>query len=339
MKYTYYNFNTRLTRHQVKSRAMQFIAAKNLSAIAALLKLEKHQLSLLAGKPGYDRFHIPKASGGKRLIESPRKDLKKTQKRLGKWLQCVYYTLKPDSAYGFIICPEDDPDPCNIYTNAAAHIDKKWVLNVDLKDFFHQVSQNRINQMFLRPPFQYTAKTARCLARLTTFKSRLPMGAPTSPVISNFACRGLDAKISRLAQNQSWIYTRYADDITLSSDEEFSPEALNQIRQVIQSERYDINPEKVKIYHKKDQPEVTGLILGKKPDVSKGFIKGIKEDIRIFHRISSDRMVSRDIFSQREIRKLHRSIKGQINFVAFVRGKDHKSCRKLRERLDGKEVR
>ncbi|MEZ4851041.1 MAG: reverse transcriptase family protein [Bacteroidia bacterium] len=339
MIYTFYEFKSRLTAEQVKNRAMEFAGAKHLTALASMLKLEKHQLTLLAGKPGYDRFHIPKPKGGKRLIETPRRDLKKAQRRLSQWLQCVYYTLKPPSAFGFIISPENDPTPCNIYTNAAAHIGREWVLNVDLKDFFHQITQEKVKQIFLGPPFQFTPKAARCMARLTTFKSRLPMGAPTSPVLSNFACREMDQHIIQLAQKQDWTYTRYADDITLSSKEEITPESLQMIRQTIQADGFDINPDKVRISHIDDKPEVTGLVLGKKPDVSKQFIKGIKADIQMFQNMTSDRMISRDIFSQREIVKLQRSIKGQINFVAFVRGKDHKSCRKLRQRLEGKDLR
>lgn len=324
----------KLTAHQAKLRGQKFCEIKDFAMLAAFLKMEKQTLGLLAAHPQYHCFYLPKKSGKRRLIQTPRKRLKWVQERLSHYLQCVYFDLKPECAYGFIISPRDDESPRNIYTNACKHVGQAWVLNIDLKDFFHQLKTADLRELFLGAPFSFTTRVAECLAKLSTFENRLPMGAPTSPVISNFVCRELDAHLMTLAERRGWQYTRYADDLSFSTNKSFSDEHLEELTSYIQNQGFIINQEKIKLMSKKETPEITGLILKKdRPDVSDAFIDGIKDDIRVLNALAAPRMIQRRIFDQRPVEKLRKSIRGQINFVAFIRGREHKSVRKLRKRL------
>jgi len=77
-------------------------------------------------------------------------------------------------------------------------------------------------------------------------------------------------------------------------------------------------------------PEVTGLVLrADQPDVSKAFIKGIRQDVQLFKLLATERVTQRGLFPVRAIKKLEQSIVGQINFVEFVRGQYHDSCIQL----------
>ena len=94
---------------------------------------------------------------------------------------------------------------------------KPYLLNVDLLDFFHAVKRDRIYDIFRSKPFNFKRNLPDILADLTTYQARLPMGTPTSPVLSNFACRELDRGLLLFSENMLWTYTRYADDMSFSS--------------------------------------------------------------------------------------------------------------------------
>ena len=335
MYHTFFHPKTKLTQHQLRQYGQQLLEARTLKELAIFLKMEKHKLVLLAKNPVYQRFYVPKRKGGQRMIEHPEKNLKLTQKVLARAFQGIYLDLKPDCAYGFILCPRDEENPRNIYTNACQHTGKKWVLNVDLEDFFHQITQKRLKKMLSVKPFHFSENVIEVLSRICCCDGRLPMGAPTSPILSNMASLDMDHRLMNLAQDHKWTYTRYADDLTFSADKKLSATHLAQIKDIIEGAGFGLNTKKLVLQHGKDKPEVTGLILLKdKPDVSQAFLKTIKQDIRVLDAISSYRMMERNIFTHKPAKKLRRSIQGEINFVSFIRGKDHKSVRKLQARLN-----
>ena len=61
-------------------------------------------------------------------------------------------------------------------------------------------------------------KVATLIAQLTCYNGKLPQGAPTSPIISNLICQILDYKIIILCKKYRLTYTRYADDLTFSTN-------------------------------------------------------------------------------------------------------------------------
>lgn len=79
----------------------------------------------------------------------------------------------------------------SIVSNATVHKNKNCVLNIDLKDFFDTIHIGRVIGLFKSKPFCFNADIANKLAYLVCYKRRLPQGAPTSPIISNFICRRL----------------------------------------------------------------------------------------------------------------------------------------------------
>ena len=325
---------------QVAQRATQFIHLKTLTDIARFFKLEKHKFELIAGFPKYHCFYVPKPNGGKRYIQAPQKELKSLQKKIAHYLQCVYFGIKPRAAYGFIIVPRNDDDPRNILTNAMRHVGSKWVLNIDMKDFFHYITTRQVKDILTTSPFEFSEQVGGMLAELCTFEGRLPMGAPTSPVLSNLFCLSLDHELQALADQNGWIFTRYADDITISSQKELSEEDFQVIKHCLEEGGLRVNPKKVKLKHRKEKPEVTGLVLKKKgPDVSKSFIKGIESDIALVRMITSERIIVRELFIhpiiKKSIKKLKSSIKGQLAFVGYIRGRDDKTYLKLKQELAG----
>ncbi len=316
----------KISRAQLAKRGKALLIIKDLDTLSAFFRLSPHQLKFTATYPKYDSFYVRKPTGGKRLIEQPAKPLKRLQGMLADYLQGVYYSRKTKAAYGFIPVPGDEDEPRNIYTNACQHLGQQWVLNLDLKSFFHAITQDQIYQIFINPPFSMTAAAAECLSSLCTLQGRLPMGAPTSPVLSNLVFIDPDEALLSLAAERHWRYTRYADDLTFSGAKKFKEEDLGSIHKILKDKGFEINHDKTRLKDIKSSPEVTGLILRDQPDVSPSFVQGIQADLRLYKLLTSDRVTQRGIFKAKDIRQLMRSIAGQINFLEFIRGEYHPSC-------------
>ena len=329
----------RLTGPQFDRRAKIFRKTRHLNGLARLLNTTPQTLFVLSKIRNYHAFRVPKRNGKLRLIENPNDDLKKLQSRLAFYLQAVYHAQRPQCAYGFIRSTVEEADldgARNIYSNALRHIESKWVLNLDLSDFFHSIDYRRIRQLFGATPFRFVREAADCLTGLTTYRGRLPMGAPTSPVLSNLVCVEMDHALIALARRHGWVYTRYADDMTFSSNQKFRKKALREIRATIQEHRFVINERKWKLRKRgRGKPaEVTGLILkGRKPDLQPGYLRETRREIELYHYLSSEEMRRRKVIDEAGLKRLRQSIIGRINFVGFVRGDHHKSFHRLRSAM------
>ena len=327
----------KMTSPQFDRRAKAFRKTRHLNGVARLLNTTPQALFVLSKARHYSTFRVPKPNGKTRLIENPNPVLKKLQQSIAFYLQAVYHQQRPDCAYGFIRATTDEADdPRNVYTNALRHIESKWVLNVDLKDFFHSIDHRRVRRLFGGSPFRFTREVVNCLTGITTYRGRLPMGAPSSPVLSNLVCLGLDRDLVALAGRHGWVYTRYADDLTFSANRKFTKKQLTEVREVIQQHDFRVNEGKWTCTKRKKgrHAEVTGLILkNKKPDVKPEYLRNLRREIDLFHDLSTPEMRRKKIVTARGLERFRRSILGQINFVGFVKGDHHKTYHRLRSRM------
>jgi RNA-directed DNA polymerase len=192
------------------------------SDVAALLGLQPRELMwwifALDEHRRYRRFEIIRRSGAEpREIRAPIKPIKDIQRDLADVLTRCYSA--PPHVHGFV--PGRSPS-----SNARRHRRQKWVLRVDLKDFFPSIHFGRVWGLFQAPPFEYPEEVATTLAQICCFENQLPQGAPTSPIVSNFICWGMDKALSRLAAVERCYYSRYADDLCFSTDRSSFPASL-----------------------------------------------------------------------------------------------------------------
>ena len=165
--------------------------------------------------PRYSVYEIPKRRGGVRLIEDPDEVLKTVLQHLNQTLQAVYHGLRPACVHGFCISTTHEEDR-NIVSNASRHLGIPYMLNIDLKDFFHTISFDTVQGIWSRYFPHLDSECIEILTRLCCFRGRLPMGSPTSPALSNFACLDLDAELMTYCKTTGITYTRFADDLTFS---------------------------------------------------------------------------------------------------------------------------
>ena len=159
----------------------------------------------------YKVHQIPKKKGGFREISSPANGLKIIQRNLNSVLLKIYDEFITKSVHGFVLKK-------SIVSNASKHIHRRFLLNIDLKDFFPSVHFGRIKGLFQHEPFNLNDFSSTSLANLCCFKGVLPQGAPTSPILTNFVCYKLDKQLIKLATENKCKYTRYADDIIFSTN-------------------------------------------------------------------------------------------------------------------------
>lgn len=225
----------------------------------------------------YNSFVIPKKDGSFRQIHSPQKLLKKIQKKLAKALWeyqltiWVKQNIHPNISHAF-------EKHKSIITNATVHKNKRFVLNLDLENFFDSFHFGRIkgyfekNNNFLLPP-----SVATILAQLTCYHGTLPQGAPTSPILTNMICQILDHRLIKVAKKYRIDYTRYADDLTFSTNRKGFLEDLHafnsEIVREIEKAGFKINYKKQRLFFKDSKQVVTGLVVNNKVNIDYTYYK------------------------------------------------------------------
>lgn len=260
-----------------------FLAIRSPQELAGLLGYEYRLLvSVLYRTPRaekYTSFQIPKKRGGMRTIDVPVPVLKELQRRLSAVLYAVH--TPRHSAHGFL-------QERGIATNASVHVGRRYVGNVDLESFFGSINFGRVRGLFLAKSYALSEPVATVLAQICCHENALPQGAPTSPIVSNMVATMLDRAMERLARMHGCRYSRYADDLTFSTDRAvFPPELLKPnsegtvvigeaLAVSLQQQGFRPNREKVRLSNRRGRQEVTGLIVNEKVNVRREYIRQLR---------------------------------------------------------------
>ena len=303
-----------------------------------LLKVGGKELEYHINKPIYYSFQIPKKKGGNRKILSPNADLIKIQKRLNLYFQAMYLLVKPKEVHGFIAKPKGYELNHSIISNAAAHTNKKHVLNIDLKDFFPSISASRVRSVLVKHVGLNDTQITDAIALLCTYQKSLPVGAATSPVLANFACLDLDKELIAFCYLSDITYTRYADDLTFSSHDYLQSDCIKIIRGIIEKHRFTINEKKFRLLSSQSKQTVTGITVNKKLNVDRNYIRNIRATL---HHIKIDGLLAAtkkhyqvefaDTLLQQKL--LHK-LNGQINYIGQVRGTQDSIYLKLKQSIN-----
>jgi retron-type reverse transcriptase len=222
----------------------------------------------------YQRFRIPKKSGGERLISAPMPRLKRAQ----YWILDNILAHVPihRAAHGFV-------PGRSILSNAAPHTGRDVVVNFDLKDFFPTLTWKRVKGKFRG--LGYSEAVATVLALICTEPDvdeidldgqrlyarrgprRLPQGAPTSPALTNLICLRLDQRLQGLAAKLGFTYTRYADDMTFSASGDAAKKTgalLKFVAGIVTDEGFTVHPDKTRVMRSHRRQEVTGLVVNER---------------------------------------------------------------------------
>ncbi|SDI56677.1 Reverse transcriptase (RNA-dependent DNA polymerase) [Salipiger marinus] len=197
----------------------------------------------------YRKFSIPKGKG-KRSILAPKVGLKVIQKWISYQLQGK--ARFPDHVFGFV--------PGRSHIDAAVrHTSARWVYSIDLEDFFPSTPRSLIASSLCS--FGYDFKSSELISKLSCYDGGLAQGAPSSPVLSNIAMFEVDTALAELAEELGIRITRYADDITFSSEGVYPSSLPERLSTIFYSTPWKISKKKTYFSVAPKRMKVHGLIV------------------------------------------------------------------------------
>jgi RNA-directed DNA polymerase len=170
----------------------------------------------------------------------------------------------------------------SIITNANLHKRRRYVLNLDLEDFFPSINFGRVRGFFIKDKhFSLHPAVATILAQIACHENELPQGSPCSPIVSNLVGHLLDSRLARFAKIHKCTYSRYADDITFSTSRKDFPPALAfpvpgatgkwqlgvELREKIEHSGFKINDKKTRMQFRGSRQVTTGLMVNEKVNI------------------------------------------------------------------------
>ena len=292
---------------------------KNLEDLAFQTKLSKGLLYKMVNVSSmfYLPIQIYKKNGGKREIECPSPKMKAIQAWI---LRNILDKIDVHpSAKAF-------RRKMNLTNNVVPHNNNSFFLCLDFKDFFCNIQFMTIYNIF--HVLGYNDGMCFILTRLCTYNGRLPQGGVTSPALSNIVCIKLDERLSNYSGIRDVVYSRYADDITLSAK---GPDRLLRmfptVKQIIEEEQYIINVDKTRLLGPRKQRKITGLIY----DGSKFGIG--REKKRILRSAIYNYLNGKDEKSQSE--QKYKWISGWMSYIKSVDKNAHNMLLNYWQKLSG----
>ncbi|HEY3705980.1 MAG TPA: reverse transcriptase family protein [Terracidiphilus sp.] len=260
----------------------------NLAALAQWLRLSPSELEWFADQKGlltrrvdtrlrhYSYRLLRKSSGGMRLIEAPKQHMRAIQRQI---LREILESIPVHAAaHGFV-------KGRSIRTFAALHAGRAVVLRMDLMDFFPSFTRARVQALFRmcgypegvadlvgglctsvapRSLFAHLDFEHAASARELYGRAHLPQGAPTSPALANVCAYRMDCRLEGLARTSGAVYTRYADDLAFSGDEDFAHRAERfaaSVAAIALDENFRVHFRKTRIMRQGVRQHLAGLVV------------------------------------------------------------------------------
>jgi RNA-directed DNA polymerase len=284
----------------------------------------------------YSEFIVPKRSGGDRVIHAPYWPTANTQKRIRELLEEIY---RPSNrVMGFV-------KERGIRDNAKFHVGKRLVLNIDLADYFGSIHFGRIRRRLMARPYALTNDVATIIAKLCTLDGRLPTGASTSPILANIVSSAMDGALAEFAKQRGCFYTRYADDLTFSTNRSVFPsslvrrsheavsgvEAAPELTEIITTQGFSIQPGKTRLMTKHMRQEVCGVTCNERLNVRRTLYRDVRATLNAWRKHGRKEAEAKwhEKYNWRSALSLERSLRGRIEHIIHIRGHNDKAVYNL----------
>ena len=284
--------------------------------------------------PKLQHYHyrvLLKRSGGVRLIESPKRQLKELQRRI---LSSILDRIPAHPAVqGFV-------KGRSIVTFASPHVGKHVVLRLDLENFFPAFPAARAQALFrtLGYPEQVADRLGGICsnavprsvwrdrpleintrdwrdARILYARPHLPQGAPTSPALANVTAFRLDCRLSGLAKSAGAVYTRYADDLAFSGGEEFSRGVERfsaHAAAVAREEGFGVNHHKTRIMRRGMRQSLAGIVVNQRTNLRRADLQRLEAILTNCVRFGPESQ------NREGVPDLRGHLEGRIGFVEMI---------------------
>lgn len=211
---------------------------------------------------------IPKSDGTERQLQVPYEVIKILQENILKYILSEISVSKYATAY---------KKGAKIVDNASPHVNKKFILKMDITDFFGSINFTKVYSTVFNTT-RYPKQIGVMLTTLCCYREYLPQGAPTSPAISNIVMKGFDDYIGNWCNKRGISYTRYCDDMTFSSDKPLYY-VYKKVSSVLSGMGFEINERKTHIISSSSRQTVTGLTVNDKVSVPKDLRRQLRQEL------------------------------------------------------------
>ncbi len=237
--------------------------------IATELKLEQSYVSRIAKRAAfyYRDYTIPKRNGQFRHISQPSPELKTLQ----YWVLHNILSKLPVSEFA---CAYKKGD--SIKKHAKLHQNSQFILHADIRNFFPSITPRllepilRANKSVFDDLGLDLEDSISDINNICFRKCGLAIGAVSSPAISNAIMYEFDTALSKLCKEKNYIYSRYADDIYISSKSFIDKSVVNILKNELEKYDFTLNANKTRFLSRKYQRKVTGVIITDSSEISIG---------------------------------------------------------------------
>lgn len=210
----------------------------------------------------YRSWEKEKKPGETRPIDAPSQKLKYVQKRINE--RILQRTRIHKAAFGGVRGKR-------LRDNLRLHVGKPMLVTFDMEKFFQNITCKQVYNKFCA--IGAAPDVARVLTRFTTFKGRLPQGAPTSPMLANLVAGYggrfcLDGRLEGLSKKHGSDTGRWIDDIAVSGPEHVK-KLKPTVQKIIEQSGFKPNPDKTRFASNKRSQVVTKHLVNLKPNVTK----------------------------------------------------------------------
>lgn len=298
----------------------------------------------------YGSFMIRKDCLSYRVISAPHGPLKSIQKSVSNFLANNF--IHHPSSFGF----QKQKDT---RSNALVHIDRKYIFNVDIKDFFGSVKYEQFSAIYQgnNKILNFDKESLTLIKDLCFLREHdnqaddeqqtynLPLGAPTSSILSNLFFHPIDHLIYDLCTDFDVKYSRYVDDLSFSSQKNIFKNDHTftiQLTSILNKYGLRINPKKIKLFPKTKKQVVTGLIVNEGLNVDRNYIKDIRKWLYIAERYGIEKLTEKYTldYLKKNVNKWQfpknflKVIKNKIAYFGYIKGYDNPSYIDLSLRID-----
>lgn len=237
--------------------------------IALDLKMDYSYLYRIAERSNfyYRDYKIPKKNGDYRAVSQPNPELKTLQ----YWVIHNVFTYLPVSDAAFAYKKGD-----SIKKHAELHKNAKYILHTDISNFFNSIHFEHIYNILEDNKIIFSNLGVDFRDSLQDIKNicfrndSLCIGAVSSPIISNVIMYSFDMAVNDYCKEKNYIYSRYADDIYISSKSYIKQDIINFLQKELRKLGFNMNMSKTRFYSSKYRRKITGLVITNDSQVSIG---------------------------------------------------------------------
>lgn len=219
----------------------------------------------------------------------------------------------------------------NVLTNVAPHLGQRYVFTTDIANFYPNIHRERVARFFFL--LGCSIEVARLCTRLCTFSHRLEQGLVTSPVLADQLLRPVDDRIAGACEKLGLTYTRFVDDLAISSPFDLEASGIPQLVATILTEHgFRPHPKKVSFGKVCDSASITGIRLRNgHPDVKREYIEELERQLKDAASLTEGGEFVGPYLTESQMR-------GKVHFVTWVNPGRKKQLFAILKRIDWLKV-